>query len=427
MKPGLLLYNIVVSLATPPAAAWAAVKGRLKGNWRERFGFIESTEETGRPLIWIHAVSVGEVQAAAALIKALRSLTREPVIRLSTTTDTGGEAARKLALPDCRVFTFPLDAFGSPGRAVRRLKPDLVIIMETELWPNFIKSARAFGARLMLANGRISERSVGRYRRARFLFKHVLDCLDLLAMIRPEDAERIRSLGARPERVRVLGNAKYDLLFDRLDPQKTRDLALTLGLDGHPVMVAGSTREGEEVQVLDAYQRLAREFPRLKLVLAPRHVQRAKEIESLARSRGLSVARRSGAGRPEPVPDVTLIDVMGDLFYLYGLAAVVFIGGSLAPLGGHNPLEAAVWGKPVLFGPHMSNFLDARDLLRHADACRTVSDSDELYQRARELLAAPDRAGAMGARGRRAVAEHQGASLRMAEMAMELLSLDKSG
>ena len=278
----------------------------------------------------------------------------------------------------------------------------------------------------MLANGRISSRSFRGYRRFRFFFKEVLGCLDRLAMIRGEDAGRIVALGADANRVMVAGNAKYDLLLDRSDPDRVAALGRELGLDQRPVLVAGSTRTGEEALVLEAFLRLKADFPDLHLILAPRHVQRAREIENLLRERGLVWSRRSTpTPRPDRAIDVTLVDVMGELFFLYGLGRAAFIGASLAPLGGQNPLEPSVWGVPMLFGPHMEDFTDAKEMLLSCGAGQTVADAEDLYLKFHELLAEPETARQLGQAGRLALAAHQGAAHRLADLALELLAMDK--
>ncbi|MEW6263431.1 MAG: 3-deoxy-D-manno-octulosonic acid transferase [Thermodesulfobacteriota bacterium] len=425
MSPAYLLYNAILHLALPVAAAGAALRGRLQGHWPQRLGLAPRLTRSNRGRVWIHAASVGEVRVAASLIQALTKRAPDLTIWLTATTSTGLSAARS-SLP-CPVFAFPLDAFGSPGRALSRLQPDLVIVLETELWPNFLKAAKEGGAKVMLANGRISIRSVKGYRKVGFLIREVLEHLDLMAMIRPEDADRIISLGASPARVRVEGNAKYDLLWERADFERLEYFRRSLGLDrARPVLVAGSTRSGEEAQVLEAYLRLRDEFPNLHLIIAPRHVERSREIENLIRRRGCSWARRTRADQtPLPAPDVTLVDVMGELFFLYGLANAAFCGGSLVKRGGQNPLEPAVWGVPVLYGPSMEDFLDARELLEASGAGRAVTGPDDLYEAVRELLADSEKARSLGQAGRRALAGHQGAAGRLADLALNLLAMDK--
>ncbi len=425
MSTAYFLYSLMASVAFPAGVGVAAVRGRLKGHWRERLGFTPPVAMDGKPRIWIHAVSVGEIQAAAALTGALARRCPNLVVWLTTSTSTGREAARWAMPRECPIRTFPLDVFGGPTRALASLKPDIVILLESELWPNFLKAAKARGVKTMLANGRISARSASGYRRVRFFLREVLDNLDLMAMIHPDDRDRIVSIGADPSRVRVAGNAKYDLLLDRVDPDRTEQFRRDLGLVGRPVLVAGSTRQGEEPIILDVFRRLRSEFPGLHLILAPRHVQRAEEIEARIRSLGLTHVRRSRMPSKCQEADVTLVDVMGELFHLYGLAQVAFCGGSLAPRGGQNPLEPAAWGVPVLYGPSMEDFIDARTMLEGCGAGYTVHRPADLYQGLRELLADPDRSKALGFSGRQALERQHGAADNLADLALDLLAMDK--
>jgi len=422
MKSGYLFYNTVLYAAAWPALALAAAKGRLRGNWRERLGLPAGVKAVGGRRVWVHAVSLGEVRAAEALIAALRRKAPDrPTVWLSTSTAAGREEACRVLPPDVPVFTFPLDILGSPGRALARLRPDLVILMETELWPNFLRAASRRGVRIMLANGRISVRSWPQYRRFRFLFRAVLDYVDLMAMIGAGDRKRIVAMGADPAKVKVAGNVKYDHLLGREDRPRAARLREELGLGpGRRVLAAGSTRSGEELQIVEAFEGLLKDFPDLHLIIAPRHIDRAGEVEALVRARGLSVGRRSRL-RGGPAPMVTVVDVMGELFYLYGLADVAFCGASLVPLGGQNPFEPAVWAKPVLYGSSMEDFEDARAVLEQVGAGQTARNVYELYRKARELLSDPEEARARGQAGRRALEAHEGAADRLADLALGLV------
>ncbi|MFH1136459.1 MAG: 3-deoxy-D-manno-octulosonic acid transferase [Pseudomonadota bacterium] len=424
MSPGYFLYNLVCSLAGPLVLAGAAASGRLDGGWLERLGLASGPPAGEGPRIWLHAVSAGEIQVAAGLRRALATRLPGADIRLSSTTRAGRQAAVDLGLP---VLTFPLDFFGAPGRALSRLKPDLVIILETELWPNFLREAKSRGVKIMLAHGRISPRSFKNYRRARFFFREVLSCFDLMAMIGPEDAARIIDLGADPSRVLTAGEAKAESVLARVDHGRAAALRGELGLTPErPVVTAGSTRPGEEVILLDVFSRLKADFPDLHLILAPRHVGRAEEVESLIRSRGFSLARRGRGKGPSPAPvDVTLVDVMGELFYLYEPALVAFCGASLVPLGGQNILEPAAWGRPVVYGPHLEDFTDARELLEGAGAGLTVRNADELYLALKKIISNRDLAAEMGRAGRRALETRGGTSDRLAALALTILPLDK--
>jgi 3-deoxy-D-manno-octulosonic-acid transferase len=417
-----LIYNVLAGAAAPVVVGAAMVRRRLSGRWRQRFG-LELPEPlgTGRR-IWLHAVSVGEVEVAAALAAALKERRPDLTLFMSVTTETGRKTAEERL--DIPVYTFPIDVYGSPGRALDRLKPDMVIILETELWPNFLRAASQRDVRVMLANGRISVRSFNGYHRARFLIKKVLAYFDRLAMIGPDDRDRIVQLGADADRVYVTGNAKYDLLLGRADMAKVAKLKAVLGVTGEPVIVAGSTREGEEEQVLDAVESLWPEQPNLRLIVAPRHLGRVGGIVDMVRERGHEVdviSRLAANGSPR----VVIVDQMGLLLHLYGVASAAYVGGSLVPLGGQNPLEPAVYGKPVLYGPDMNDFLDAKAMLESAGAGVTVTDSEDLANKLAMVLRDPAKADQMGRAGQEALRAHQGVSGRLADMALDLLGMDK--
>jgi len=374
---------------------------------RERLGFIGAAP--GPEPFWIHAVSVGEVMAAVPLVRALRARWPEVEIVLSTVTATGNRVARA-RLPDVTLaFAFPLDLAGAPGRAVRRLRPRCFIALETEIWPNLLRALARSGVPAVLANGRISDRSYGRYRRVRWLFRRVLDHVALFAMQSEEDARRIVSLGARPERVVVTGNLKMEAAPGEDGAEARWRRALDLG--EARVWVAGSTHRGEEGPVLDAFLALREVARGLQLVLAPRHPERVEEVEGLVRGRGLDVARRSRLV-PGRARDVLLLDSVGELGGIYGVADVVFVGGSLVPRGGHNVIEPALHAKPVVFGPHMGNFREAAALLLRAEGGTQVQDGAELASVLRALFTDATAREARGAAARRAVQGHQGACAR---------------
>jgi 3-deoxy-D-manno-octulosonic-acid transferase len=424
------IYNAAAAAVLPAGVLVSAAQGRLKGGWRRRLGFAPHPPDPdpGRPRVWVHAVSVGEVQVASALSERLTAHIPgvDPVF--SASTDTGlAELERRL--PGARTTVFPFDAYGAPRRALQAVRPDMVVILETELWPGFIWTAREMGVRLMLANGRISARSVRGYRRVRFLLRDVLAAFDRLAMIGPAEADRIVSLGADPDRVEVVGNAKFDGLAGRRDTDLAGRLKEWLGLAGRPVWTAGSTRRGEEPVVLDVYRRLKRDHPDLVLILAPRHPNRVREVGRSIDSRGLAwtpfsaVPTRGLSG----APDVILVDVMGWLFHLYGLTDLAFCGGSLVPLGGQNPVEPAVWGVPVLFGPHMDDFAAPAEGLVAAGGGAVVDDAFELEKQLHGLLVDDGRAAEMGRAGQKEALRHQGAADRTARMAKVVLESGADG
>jgi 3-deoxy-D-manno-octulosonic-acid transferase len=428
MSAAYLLYNMLLSLSVPGLLAAAAAGGGLRGRWRERLGLVPVPPPGGRARIWMHAVSFGEVQVAATLMAAMRRQASDLRFFLTTGTPAGLLAAREAVGPDVPITALPLDAYGGPARALRRLSPDLLVIIETEIWPNLLKAAHDLGIKTMLANGRISAGSYRLYRRFRFLFREALGRFDLMAMNHALYRDRIVSLGADPRRVVITGSAKYDALLDRVDPARAERYRQELGLaPNRRILVAGSTRSGEEAVLLEVFQRLKRDFPDLALVLAPRHVERAGELVSLIHEKGLSVRRRSAGPRPVPDgADVVLVDVMGELFFLYGLGEAAFCGGSLVPLGGQNPLEPAAWAKPVLYGPFMDNFPEAIGLLEESGAGMMVEDDWALYRRLAVLLKDPELARSRGLAGQEALRARPKSAERTAALALGLVGLDKS-
>jgi 3-deoxy-D-manno-octulosonic-acid transferase len=378
----------------------------------ERFGFVGF--RPGPERFWVHAVSVGEVMAAIPLVQALRLRWPDAEIVVSTVTATGARVART-RLPDAAAagFALPVDFPAATRRAVRRIRPRCFIALETELWPNLLRALAEAGIPAVLANGRISDRSLRRYGRVRGLFRRVLDHVTLFCMQSDENARRIISLGARPERVVVTGNLKMEATPG--DDGTDRLWRRLLHLGTARVWIAGSTHRGEEEPVLDAFLALREELRQAAepfcLILAPRHPERVDEVESLARARGLTPVRRSRipAGAPS---ELILLDTVGELATLYGVAEVIFVGGSLVPIGGHNVIEPALHAKPVLFGPHMGNFRDAAALLLRAEAAIQLRDAEELAPAVRALLADGAARRRLGDAAWTAVRAHQGACQR---------------
>lgn len=429
------LYNALLFVAALFAVPWYGAKLLLTGKYRRslgpKFGLLpreiaDRLRAEGSPRIWLHAVSVGEVTAAAPIVAALRHRFPEGRLYLSTSTETGQEMARKLVTAASAHFYYPLDIPCVIQRTLDRVRPDLFVPVETELWPNFLKLCRRRGVRIALVNGRLSPRSFRRYRKTRFFWKGILAFLDEAGMISQTDGDRIADLGLPLSRIRILGNAKYDGLAARVSPELAAEIGGRLGIaPGEGVLVAGSTHEGEETVVLEVYKRLLEERPDFKLILIPRHIERADGVAELVRRAGFADGIRMSeidAGRRRQGERVVLIDVIGELFKVYSLATVVFCGGSLVPKGGQNLLEAAAWGKVVFHGPHMEDFRDERALLAEAGAGITIQDGGELYRGIRRLLDDPERLRATGEAGRQAVAANRGAAERYAALVADLLA-----
>ena len=360
------------------------------------------------PRCWVHAVSVGEALTAVPLVEGLARRWPQLGIVLSTVTPTGARIVEDKLRGQASHRYFPLDLPRPVRRALDAVEPRFFIGLETELWPNFLRALAQRGVPAMIANGRISDRSFGRYRLARGPLRRMLASIAVFGMQSDEDARRIIVLGAPPERVVVTGSLKTDA---RVEDPGARDLwERLLGLvPGDRLLIAGSTHRGEEEQVLDAWQALRADEPALALLLAPRHPERAGEVEQLLAARGLRAVRRTALPRDRTPGQVIVLDTVGELAELYRVADVVFVGGSLVPSGGHNMLEPALRRRPVLFGPHTENFRESAALLLEAGAAERVADARALAAATRRLLREPARAAAMAEAGYAVVATRQGA------------------
>jgi 3-deoxy-D-manno-octulosonic-acid transferase len=378
----------------------------------------------GSPRIWIHAVSLGEVSAVHPLIRKLREAYPDACLMLSTGTASGQKIAREQVPEASGTFYFPLDLPFVVRKVIRRIRPDLFVMAETEIWPNFLRIVKEEGARTLLVNGRISERSFQRYRKMRFFWTAVLDHLDAMSMIRVQDGERMISMGANPVKVSVNGNCKFDQAAFSANPLFQEEMERLLGIEGgERVFIAGSTHEGEEEAVIQAFRKIRQQYPEAILVIAPRHIDRSSKIETLLERCGIQdVIRRSrlnGEGRKGA--RVILWDTFGELFKVYSVGTIVFCGASLVPRRGQNILEPAAWGKVVFYGPSMEDFLDAHQLLSHAGAGIMVKNGGELADRCLTLLARPEELKEKGEAGKEALLAERGAAQRNLELARGLL------
>lgn len=401
------------------------------GSVPERMGRLPVTINLdGDESIWIHAVSVGETLAARTLIDGLRARYPQLRIFLSTTTLTGRQLARTRIRGVDGIFFFPFDIPLSINRTLRLVRPKLFIMVETEIWPNLLRACRARGVKTMLVNGRISARSYPRYRLVRGFFREVLGHVDRLCMQGEESARRIIDIGASPDRVVVTGNLKFDAL--ELPPRGGRGAGRVLRFfrvpPDRPVFMAASTLKGEEVPVLTAFAALRRQHPTALLVIAPRKPERWDETVTLARGEGFRVLRRSElAIDSEPRADVVVLDSIGELAHLLQIATVVFVGGSIVAQGGHNILEPAVHGKPVVFGPHMDNFAEiATEFVRHQAAVQ-VDGRDELTAVVVRLFGDPVERARLGAAARALVEANRGASRRTLDVIEQVLPTGPRG
>jgi 3-deoxy-D-manno-octulosonic-acid transferase len=418
----MFLTGVLFLLLLPLFLVYAGITGRYRRHFKERLGLIspETLRGLGHgPRIWIHAVSLGEVRVAESIIKALRQIMPGCSFLLSTTTEHGRNMGEERLGENMPVVYAPVDFAGCVRSALCRARPDVMVFLETEIWPAWLSEARRLGIRTALINGRISVRSIDGYLRVRPFFKEVLKNVDAFSMISEEDAARIRSMGAPPHRIEVNGNAKYDLLAQVPDPRLETEVRQTLNLDAsHRVIVAGSTRQGEEGIILDAYLKALEAFPETILIIVPRHVDRTGDIAKMVQRRGLTYQLRTeiGKGKTGRTEKVIIINTFGELFKIYSVATIVFCGASLVPLGGQNPLEPAVWGKAVLYGPSMEDFLDAKDLLESVGASVPVSTPEELGEKIFWLLGHPEASEAYGERARESVLANRGAALKHAKV-----------
>jgi 3-deoxy-D-manno-octulosonic-acid transferase len=401
-------------------------------NLPQRLGYLPlSFNFDGDDSIWIHAVSVGEVLTARALLPQLRE--RYPRLRifLSTTTITGHQVARTNVHDVDGVFYFPLDLPPIVRRTMRVVKPRLFVMMETELWPNLLRACRGAGVKTALVNGRISLRSFPRYRLARGFFRRVLADVDRFCMQSEESARRIVEIGADRDRVSVTGSLKFDSLEIAgavADRGRNRVLRYFRISPDRPVVIAASTLKGEEGTVLEAFQRIRAIWGNALLIIAPRKPERFEEVERLAKEPGWGVARRTElAVDAEPRVDVVILDTIGELAQLYQVATVVFVGGSLVDAGGHNILEPAVFGKAIVFGPHMHNFTEiARTFIENRGAVQVQADA-ELENVLVELLSDPVKRAGLGAAARALVEANRGARARTLAVITQLLPSDAPG
>ena len=377
----------------------------------------------GSPRIWLHGASAGDLLSLQPMMRELKRRLPGSCIIVTTMTNSGLEMARKkLAEADVVVYA-PYDLPGPTRRAVAALRPDLLVLEYTEIWPNLIRAAQKAGVRIALTNGRFNPNKLSRYRALFRAIGNPLRRIDCFLMRSDEEAERVLALGAAPDRVWVTGNTKFDALV--LEPAEGKEQALRaeMGLDAAPIFMAGSTHEGEEEIVLAAYAKLLERHRGLQLVVAPRYVERSGRIMSLAAEAGLSVRLRSG-GAAAGHAQVTVLDTIGELSIAYRLATLVFVGGSFVTRGGQNVLEPAAQGKPVLFGPHMENFKDSVQVLQGRGGIQ-VGAPEQLLKIADELLSRPDQLAELGALARRSVSAIRGASARNVEHMLSILPRGK--
>jgi 3-deoxy-D-manno-octulosonic-acid transferase len=409
-----LLYNVLLVIASPIILAILFAKPRCRKGLRQRFGFsAPSITPDARPLVWVHAVSLGEVVAITPLVKELHARHPEHRFVVSTATETGRDAVEQRLAGIADPLYAPLDFPWSVTRTVAHLRPVLYVFIETELWPNLLRHLSNVGVPTIMVNGRLSSRSYARqqWEPVRSFYGAILRSLRLCLMQSDRDVERIISLGAKPQSVRRTGNIKFDQpLPSSTEGKATRS---SLGIPEEvPLIVAGSTHPGEEEMLVEAYTGIIKRYPTARLLLAPRHIERAEAVEVMIRDRGLTVRRRSTGEHTEKEgsgAQVVILDTRGELALVYQEATVAFVGGTLIPIGGHNLLEPAFWAKPVLFGPYTDHCVEIANLLLQAGGGRRVSQVGDLTQLLLDLFDRSEIRVQMGQAAQSVVRQNQGA------------------
>jgi 3-deoxy-D-manno-octulosonic-acid transferase len=432
------LYNILFIIVFVLASPYYFWRMRRRGNWlpgfAQRFAKYDPGIKqalTNRHVIWLHAVSVGEVNLCAQLIRALEPCVPNLKIVVSTTTTTGmGELRRRLPIHVTKIY-YPIDRRKYVSRALAAINPQVIVLVEAEIWPNFIWRVEKLGIPLLLVNARLSDRSYPRYKKFGFLFRPLFAVFNAVGAQNETDAARLREVGCRPERIRVVGNLKFDAA--KPDEHRTLDVPAMLRQLGVPadaeILVAGSTHDGEEIILTEIARRLRVRFPKLFLILVPRHFERCRELGRELNGRGLKFVYRSeispGKQFGKHEKECLLVNTTGELKFFYEHATVVFVGKSLTAVGGQNPIEPGAQGRAVVFGPNMQNFADVTRNLIARNAAVQVRDPVELEAAIGELLADKARRAELGGNALQVVAENSGAVDRTVEMILE--SLKKRG
>lgn len=421
------LYTLLLYLAVPVIAVRLWLRSRKAAAYAKRIGerFAWSLPKFKQGGIWLHAVSVGESIAAAPVVKALQQQYPDLPITITCMTPTGSERIQSMFGDSVQHCYLPYDLPLASRRFFKRLQPCLGIVMETELWPNHIQQCARLNIPVVLANGRLSERSARGYARFPKLVGPMLKQISALAVQSEIEAQRFIALGARPQSVTVTGSIKYDLRVADDLPQQAQALREQWQASQRPVWIAASTHEGEDALILAAHQQLLTQFPEALLILVPRHPERFESVYSLCVQQGMQVQRRSTQAPVSAAHQVLLGDSMGELMFLYALADVAFVGGSLVEHGGHNMLEPVVLAKPTLTGPHYFNFLEIAEQLLDAGGLQQVADSEQLAQAVAQLWNNAEQAQLMRSAGQQVLERNQGALQRLLGIIQVQLMRDK--
>ena len=425
------LYNTLLTLAVIISSPFFALKilttSRYRRGLSQRLGFsyksISKMLGDEKPL-WIHAASVGEVLGSLPIIEGIKQVKPQLPILLSTMTATGNDMAKKRASGVKTITFFPLDHPWAVRRAISLVNPRAFLMAETEIWPNFLMELGRRGIPVLLFNGRISTRSLQWYKRFRFFLNSPLTTISAFCMQSSLDAQRITEIGANPERVTVTGNIKFDQSPPQITQEERETLLQTLGLHaGQPILIAGSTHRGEEEFMLSILRRLSPQYPDLVLILAPRHLERVREVEVLLKREKIPWKRKSqlrAEGKKEGVM-VILLDTLGELAKLYSIGTLIFVGGSLVRVGGHNILEPLFFKKPVLFGPFMDHFREISDEVLRRGAGVQIRESEEMVLHAKTLLEDASLRSNMGKCGFEIIRDNRGATSKTLETIFRFL------
>ena len=418
---------LLAAIGYSPIVIYRAVRHkRYRTGWNQRFGII-NRKFPDKNCIWLHAVSVGEVNAAKTVIKELQNKFPDFEIVISTTTDTGYARATNIFGENFTVFYFPFDFSWIMSRAFRNIRPTICLLMEQEVWPNFVRTAQRSNAPVVVINGRISDKGFARYKKVTPIAKMVWQKVTLTLAQTEEYAKRFITIGARPENVIVTGSLKYDTaqITDKVDGADT--LAAQLNIGDERLWVAGATGPGEEKILLDVFKNLTgqRQFKDLRLVIVPRKPERFDEVAQLIKDAGFDFVRFSSIKNTDTncseKSPVILGDTMGDLRKFYSLSTIIFVGRSLVPMGGSDMMEAAALGKPTLFGPHAFNFRQTVDALIQDEGAVMVQDEQDLLQTMKKCLTEPDFAQKIAKNGRQVIKKNQGATTKTIAEIMKFL------
>ncbi|MEN6373586.1 MAG: glycosyltransferase N-terminal domain-containing protein [Smithella sp.] len=422
-----ILYNTLLFVAALVGIPYYLLKMVFTGKYRKslipKLGGRQAHILAGlkkTPRVWVHAVSVGEVTAAAPIIASLKQIRPEVEIIFSTSTETGQEMAHRLVKDVSAFIYFPLDIPYVVHKMIRLARPDVFVMVETELWPNFLTTCREYNIKVLMVNGRISPRSYGKYRLTKFFWQNALGTLSTAGMISRIDADRIRNIGMDSGKIQILGNAKYDALAAMASPQLHKEIVNLFNVrDDEKFFVAGSTHQGEEEVVIKVYLELIQKYPDFKLIVVPRHIERTRDVIDLLYKYNLNdliTVTEIKNGKIRQKERIIVVDVIGVLFKVYSLATVIYCGGSLVPKGGQNILEAAAWGKVIFYGPSMEDFTEEKNLLENVEAGVTIRNAPELLQEIIRALENPAELKQRGAKGQEVVAANMGAAARYAEL-----------